>query len=467
MLLFVRGVTSCAKGDFEDALALFQKLGSVTGDALLIAEMCKAKLGTSEDVAASAEVFIRKFPYSHAGYVLRGEAKLDKGEYDAAQKDFTIGINKAHKSTDKHNLSKWYCYRGLASTSLGEYRRALNELKSSTELDPKNALAYSCTGEVFAHLGDFRSALKSFSKALAYTDDPKSVLSLRGSIYLAMGKIKEAENDFAKASQIDPKNADDIELLGLCYLHKGDLKKAENYFQRIVGNYPDSVSCYVGLAHLRFTKSLYAEARKYLDKIFSLDYQNVQALWMLALIELFEEDYFASLKTFDQLLSVLRVPFFYALRGIVKAHLEDAGCVEDVANASVANEYSPWGHVSGYFSLVMKDNFKPEASLTKGIEVNRENYYLFYLRATLRYQRKNYRGALDDIDIVLGKKPKLIDALLLKAEILFRLRQYSKAAAEIKILLKENPKFAPAHLLLGKILYEDPKKKEGRSYRTF
>ena len=92
---------------------------------------------------------------------------------------------------------------------------------------------------------------------------PHSVLSLRGAIYLAMGNIKEAENDFAKASQIDPENEDNIELLGLCYLHKGDPKKAEGYFQRIVGQYRYSISGYVGLAYLRITKSLYAEARKY------------------------------------------------------------------------------------------------------------------------------------------------------------------------------------------------------------
>ena len=188
---------------------------------------------------------------------------------------------------------------------------------------------------------------------------------------------------------------------------------------------------------------------------------------MLALIELYEENYFAARKTFDQLLSVLQVPFFYALRGIVKAHLEDPAALK-TSKASVANEFSPWGQISGYFSLIMKDNFKAaEANLTKGIEVNQENYYLFYLRASLRHQQKNYRGALDDIEIVLEQKQKLIDALLLKTEILFRLRKYSEASAKIKILLKEHPKLAPAHLLLGKIKYDGHKRTNDRGMSDF
>ncbi len=104
--------------------------------------------------------------------------------------------------------------KGVEEFKKGDFRAAVEKLKSATELMPKNA-------------GYWNYLSLAYSKI--------------------QGKLKEAENALLAAIKLEPSNADYFSNLGLIYMKSGAKKKAHNSFEQALKVDPKNEKAKKGL----------------------------------------------------------------------------------------------------------------------------------------------------------------------------------------------------------------------------
>jgi lipoprotein NlpI len=125
-----------------------------------------------------------------------GVARVGKGDYEGAIRDFT----KAIESDPKNPV--YYAARGNARTTSGELEDAIADFSTAIELDPARRVPYINRGVAKVDKGDLDGAIADYAKAL--TLDPKNVTAYRnrGCARQQKGDYEGARNDFQQAIQL-------------------------------------------------------------------------------------------------------------------------------------------------------------------------------------------------------------------------------------------------------------------------
>jgi tetratricopeptide (TPR) repeat protein len=90
----------------------------------------------------------------------RGNAYLNKGQYDLAMADF----NKAIEIDPK--FAKAYNNRGDAYEKKGQYDLAIADFTKAIEVDPKFAFGYAFRGFAYGHKGQYDQAIADYVRAI-------------------------------------------------------------------------------------------------------------------------------------------------------------------------------------------------------------------------------------------------------------------------------------------------------------
>lgn len=154
----------------------------------------------------------------------RGRAWLKKNDYDKAIEDFTTAISFDPTNALAHSS------RGLALYSKSQYDAAIKDFTAALELDPKSALAY--LGRALALVGQkhYDQAIEDYTMVIKLEGKHASAFRLRGDAWLLKKDTDKAIEDFNAALAIDPKDAGAYRLRGDAWLDKKDYGKAiENY----------------------------------------------------------------------------------------------------------------------------------------------------------------------------------------------------------------------------------------------
>jgi tetratricopeptide (TPR) repeat protein len=130
-------------------------------------------------------------------FISRGNARLEKSEYDSAIADFSEAIRLAP------NHAAAYFFRGVSYFDKGEYDSAIADLSEAIRLDPKDGAAYwGCC-----------SAGSNYAKAYLY----------RGSAHYKKGKFNSAIADLSVSIRLDPDDARAYLYRGRAYYRKAEL----------------------------------------------------------------------------------------------------------------------------------------------------------------------------------------------------------------------------------------------------
>ena len=154
---------------------------------------------------------------------------------------------------------------------------------------------------------------------------------------------------------------------------------------------------------------------------------------------LYFEDYVLSIQYFNQVIRLkpyLAEPYFY--RSIAKIQLEDyQGALKDCNDAIERNPFSPGCYYTrGYIYRQLNRLEEAEADYTQALQFSPENRTYMLLRADTRAQRKNYDGALEDIEAMLKREPQSASVwsekghvCILKKDTLLALEAFEQAAS--------------------------------------
>jgi Tfp pilus assembly protein PilF len=169
-----------------------------------------------ERAIASLDDAIRLDPDAAAAYGLRAFANWNKGNVDAAIRDYGAAIER-----DPSNVAN-RLNRAIALNRKGEHQAAIEDLDRVIAAEPANANARNsrCWAHgVLAHLDE---ALADCNEALKLRPDDADTLDSRGFVYLRLGRLDRAIEDYSAVLKSLPQHAGSLYGRGLARIGRGD-----------------------------------------------------------------------------------------------------------------------------------------------------------------------------------------------------------------------------------------------------
>jgi tetratricopeptide (TPR) repeat protein len=159
-------------------------------------------------------------------YFQRGNAWLDKKEYDKAIEDFNEAIRLEPRNADMNAFHS----RGIAWFWKKEYDNAIQDFGEAIRLDPKEALYYFKRGLARSTKKEYNMAIKDYDKAIQI--DPNYAIACyhRGYARLMEEDYDGAIHDFDEAIRLNPKDSFVFAAGGKAYLGNRDNDKANRDF---------------------------------------------------------------------------------------------------------------------------------------------------------------------------------------------------------------------------------------------
>jgi protein O-mannosyl-transferase len=124
------------------------------------------------------------------------------------------------KITDYNELI--YNNRGIAYSSLGNYRQAIDDCSRAIEINPVFAEAYYNRGNAYVNLGNNRQAIEDYSRAIEIRPGYAEAYYNRGHAYADLGNHRQAIEDYGKAIEIKPGHVAAYNNRAFIYLKQGD-----------------------------------------------------------------------------------------------------------------------------------------------------------------------------------------------------------------------------------------------------
>lgn len=225
-----RGIACMGLTDYDQAASFFEAalaesnglVENVDFDLNFYLAAAYTKSGRFAEAEEIYNAVLNMRPGEQDAYFLRGNVRLEQGNYEGAKEDFDKVI-----SMDPTNYDRLiHIYEVLDYSGHGEegqaYLRAA--LASGAE-----AMDKYDSGRIYYYLGEYQSAYMALEEA-------RGEGSAEGCLYL--GRAYEATGDYNYAANVyntylsqNPGNAEIYNQLGLCEMTRGEYRKALEAFQ--------------------------------------------------------------------------------------------------------------------------------------------------------------------------------------------------------------------------------------------
>jgi len=136
---------------------------------------------------------------------------------------------------------------------------------------------------VAGRLKDFKEVDRLAKTALKRWPKDQDVLFTWGNVYHVSGKFKKAEDIFVRLAAINPQYPTLLSLLGGSLVNLGKSDERLEYLKRQVKLHPDNLGWYYGLGAVYFYRKNYEKARSYLERTAKLAPKEARPKIYLAL----------------------------------------------------------------------------------------------------------------------------------------------------------------------------------------
>jgi tetratricopeptide (TPR) repeat protein len=165
---------------------------------------------------------IEKAPDQVDGYLLRGMAESESGDYKRAVRDNTEGLKHARLAEVRDPL---FFNRGLAYRNMGDYKDAVSDFTQALALNPKNWNAYEVRAFCYTELTDFDRAIADYTVAIGHDPHPGTVFE-RGQAYLKKKEYSKALADLNRSLKVRPNFAPGYRLRAETYVGMKEFDQA-------------------------------------------------------------------------------------------------------------------------------------------------------------------------------------------------------------------------------------------------
>lgn len=161
---FEQGLTLMDEGDYEQAIALFDKAVKLSLGNIAEIYVCRAEalgyLGRWKDAVNSVNEALRHQPYMATAYNERGNILRFQRDFENAITDYTMAIN-----IDPTYYEAYY-NRALAYEETKQFTEAEDDLTRTLALNPTISQAYEARGRVRAAQRKYDQAIDDITRYL-------------------------------------------------------------------------------------------------------------------------------------------------------------------------------------------------------------------------------------------------------------------------------------------------------------
>ena len=177
-------------------------------------------------------------PDSAQFYRIRGKAKYDKGQYEAAIADYNEALRINPDS------AKIYHNRGQAKFRLHQHKAAIVDYNEALRIKPDFAGAYHTRGGSKLMLGQFESAISDFDSALRIKPDVAKIYVARAITKTFLEQNEEAISDCNSALRIKLNFVAAYQTRGLAQYNLGRYESAISDYDSVLRIKPDSAESF-------------------------------------------------------------------------------------------------------------------------------------------------------------------------------------------------------------------------------
>jgi non-ribosomal peptide synthetase component F/tetratricopeptide (TPR) repeat protein/pimeloyl-ACP methyl ester carboxylesterase len=168
-------------------------------------------------------------PDEHQGYFNQVNYKIEPGDYEGAQEDFTRQV--AKEAFDQEIMMSSVRYsanltQGGIRAELGEYEEAIDRYSQAIAINPDKHEGYLYRGVAKAKLGKHDDAIVDYNQAIAINSVTYEGYLNRGVSNVELGKHQDAIADFGRAIVINSNRYDGYLNRGILNLGLGNYNKA-------------------------------------------------------------------------------------------------------------------------------------------------------------------------------------------------------------------------------------------------
>lgn len=113
-------------------------------------------------------------------------------------------IEQAIFTVKSKQLAIYLSLRGAHYASIGETKKALNDLNEAVSSDSTSSQAYNNRAWILAQDGNFKAAMADADKAIEYSPEMPEAYDTRGTIFLALSDFDKALKDFDASIKFYP-----------------------------------------------------------------------------------------------------------------------------------------------------------------------------------------------------------------------------------------------------------------------
>tara|TARA_B100001057_G_scaffold182776_1_gene183464 strand:- start:847 stop:2121 length:1275 start_codon:yes stop_codon:yes gene_type:complete len=220
---------------------------------------------------------------------------------DLGYTGISINYYATEKESGKEQVFQDMKSRDFSVDVLTTHISPRDEIAKSVEIDILRSIA-----AIYRTKEDFDNSLKFLEKAKLINPVDINLILLESNIRWEMGEVDMYQNLITKALEIEPNNVDLIFNLGVVNADKGDSEKAVDYYNKAIAMDPSYTKAYLNAAALTLEKegaiieemnslgmstadynrydelkiereNLYQSAIPYLEKVFELENDNLNA----------------------------------------------------------------------------------------------------------------------------------------------------------------------------------------------